>query len=69
MSYHNAPAANNTGLPKFSGPILPKETANTLPAAGLTDGGKVIFQRTRRPPATCNLLARLAGIGTEASYG
>lgn len=69
MSYHNAFAANNTGLPKFTGPVLPKEIPNTLPTPGLTDGGKVIFQRTRRPVATCNLLARLAGIGTEASYG
>lgn len=30
----------------------------------LTPAGAIIYKRTRRPPSTCNLLARLAGLGT-----
>lgn len=29
----------------------------------LTPGGAVLYRMTRRPPATCNLLASLAGLG------
>lgn len=70
--YHNALAANNTGLPEFFGlPLLdwqePAYSNNTKPPcpAGLTAGGRIVFQRIRRPAATCNLIAALAGIGQE----
>ena len=72
--YHEpALAGNATGLPFFAGlPLLNwHEAANSNhPHApypsGLTSGGRIVFERTRRPVATCNAIARLAGIGQEA---
>ena len=76
MSYHDTAFADNTGLPNFSGmPLLDwREAANSnTPRAsypsGLTVGGRIFFERTRRPVSTCNALAALAGIGPEASHG
>lgn len=73
--YHNAFAANNTRLPEFLGlplldwrePAHANSTKSPYPA-GLTTGGRVIFSRTRRSVSTCNLLARLAGLGQEAEH-
>lgn len=74
--YHGrALPRNNTGLPESTGlPLFDwcKAPASTTPkntsSASLTPGGRIIFNRTRRPVATCNLLARLAGLGTEAEH-
>lgn len=33
----------------------------------LSRGGAVVYQLTRREPATCNAIAELAGIGCEVS--
>lgn len=72
--YHErAPQRNNSAYSFFSGlPLLDwHEAANSNePRAsyptGLTAGGRVVFQRTRRPVSTCNAIARLANIGQEA---
>lgn len=72
--YHNAIPANNTGLPEFGLPLLDwREPANSnhqhdTDTANLTTGGRIIFNRTRRPVSTCNLLARLAGLGSEVDH-
>lgn len=74
QQYHEpASAGNATGLSFFSGlPLLNwREAANSNIAnaphpTGLTAGGRIVFERTRRPAATCNAIARLAGIGQEA---
>ena len=75
MYYHDAFAANNTGLPNFYGlPLLDwhePANSNRLPTpfpSGLTAGGRVVFQRTRRPVSTCNLLATVAGLGQEYDH-
>ena len=78
-AYHEpASAGNATGLPFYAGlPLLDwREAANSNnphapypsgpTAGGLTAGGRIVFERTRRPVATCNAIARLAGIGQEA---
>ena len=31
----------------------------------LTAGGRLVFSRIRRAPATCNVIAALAGLGRE----
>lgn len=54
--YHSALSASNTGLPKFQPEALPP---------GLTAGGKIVFQLTRRPVETCNLIASVKGIVGE----
>ena len=36
-----------------------------FPPIELTPAGRLIWLRTRRASSTCNLLAQLAGIGTE----
>jgi len=63
---------NGYGLPKFFGlPLLDwREPANSnIPNMNaLTPGGRIIFNRTRRPIATCNMLARLAGLGSEIDH-
>jgi hypothetical protein len=35
----------------------------SIPPADLTPGGIIIWHRTRRPIATCNAIAEIAGIG------
>ncbi len=37
--------------------------------SGLTLGGREIWRRTRREVATCNVLATLAGLGSEVRHG
>ena len=73
-TYHEpASAGNATGLSFFAGlPLLDwREAANSnnphapFPS-DLTAGGRLVFERTRRPVATCNAIAQLAGIGQEA---
>lgn len=74
QQYHKpALAGNNTGLPFFSGmPLFDwlnaanSNNPKTPFPAGLTAGGRVVFERTRRPVSTCNAIARLANIGQEA---
>ena len=75
QSYHNALAANNTGLPEFFGlPLLDwhepanSNTPKSCGPTGLTAGGLIVFERIRRPAATCNLIARLAGLGQENDH-
>lgn len=70
--YQNTLAVTSTGLPFFSGmsPFAWHEAANSnIPRAsypaGLTSGGRIVFERTKRPVSTCNALAALAGIGQE----
>lgn len=64
--YHKrALSRNNIGLPKFGSAASRIPDKSPCPI-GLTAGGRVVFLRTHRPVATCNLLARLAGIGQEA---
>lgn len=66
--YHEpALAGNNPGLPKFGKAVENPEAPAAYPS-GLSAGGRMIFERTRRCSATCNLLARLAGIGQEVDY-
>ncbi|MCW5720010.1 MAG: hypothetical protein KIS86_02600 [Devosia sp.] len=74
--YHGrALPRNDLGLPDFFGlPLLDwREPANSshphdTGSASLTPGGRIIFNRTRRPVSTCNLLARLAGLGSEVEH-
>lgn len=75
QSYHNAYPANSTGLPEIFGlPLLDwREPANSnalndTNSTILTPGGRIIFNRTRRPVSTCNLLASLAGLGSEVAH-
>jgi len=76
MTYHEpALAGNAIGLPEFFGlPLLDwQEPANSnstkLPCpTGLTAGGRIVFHRIRRPTATCNLIASLAGLGQEFDH-
>ena len=71
QSYHNALSANNTGLPEFFGlPLLDwrEPTHGNRVPAGLTPGGRIVFNRTRRPVSTCNLMASLAGLGQEVRH-
>ena len=71
--YHErAWSRNDIGLPKFSGlPLLDwraPANSNTPNLNALTPGGRIIFNRTRRPISTCNMLARLAGLGSEIDH-
>ena len=67
-SYHSPASAGNTeGLSIFAGlplfdyrPFVPDHYDGIL-----TPGGAVVFRRIRRPAATCNAIAALAGIGQE----
>ncbi|ODT80977.1 MAG: hypothetical protein ABS76_14415 [Pelagibacterium sp. SCN 64-44] len=68
-------AGNAEGLPKFFGlPLLDwsdldKPNGTKAPCiSDLTAGGRVVFTRTRRPAATCNLIAALADIGQEFDH-
>ena len=72
-TYHGRPSRrNNIGLSEFLClPLLDwrePPTTNDYYPPGLTDGGRLIFMRTRRPVPTCNLLATVAGIGQEVDY-
>lgn len=75
MFYHDAIAANNTGLSEFSGlPLLNWiEPANsnylvgTCPP-GLTPGGAVIARRVKVSASVANLMAEVAGIGEGATH-
>ena len=57
--YHEPASAGNVfGLPKHTQMSLPN---------GLTSGGRLVYRRTHRPVETCNLLAQIAGIGSEVA--
>lgn len=73
LTYHGRPSRrNNIGLSEFLGlPLLDwREPATATPPypTGLTAGGRIIFQRTKRPVATCNLIATVAGLGQEYDH-
>lgn len=73
--YHNALAANNAGLPEFSGlPLLDwiEPTNSNAPLVlgvpGLTPGGAVIARRVKVSASVANLMAEVAGIGKGAVH-
>lgn len=69
--YHKpASAGNAEGLPNFSGlPLFDffptAANCNAPEPSGLTPGGRIVYRRTRRPVATCNAIAGLAGLGLD----
>lgn len=75
MYHGRALPRNDFGLPEFFGlPLLDwrepanSNTLNDTDPTSLTPGGRIIFNRIRRPVSTCNLLARLAGLGSEVDH-
>ena len=52
-----------SGLPLFEHFTIQKQYEPD--PDGLTPGGRIVYRRTRRPVATCNTIAALAGVGIE----
>ena len=68
QNYHNPASAGNTeGLSIFTGlPLFDYRPASPDHRDGiLTPGGELVFRRIRRPVATCNAIAAIAGLGRE----
>lgn len=69
--YHTRPLRrNDIGLPidrKSHIPALAERQAHKAKALpdGLTPGGRALYRQAPRPVSTMNLLAALAGLGTE----
>ena len=69
-----ASAGNTIGLPKLSRRSFPavderqRYRAETTLPSGLTEGGKAVYRLSPASVSVANMLAALAGLGTEVDH-